>query len=229
MSKAATLTDRVDAVIDRAIAEKRIVGTVVLVNKDGKQIYARAAGQLDREAGMPMPRDAIFRLASFTKPIVAAAALAPDRARKIRPRRRRDALAAGFSSKASRRQRTGNLASASSSPTRRAFATARFKPTIRIVVARVSRRSRRTGPEPRGEPSAARLRAARHSRPEPHGATRSPSTSLGRSSTRCTAASRRRGRRIRHRPTRHARHRLRRHRSEAPRRPLRRRKADRSA
>ena len=76
MSQAATLPRRVDAVIDKAIAEKRIVGAVVVANQDGKEVYARAAGQLDREAGVPMPRDAIFRLASFTKPIVAAAALA---------------------------------------------------------------------------------------------------------------------------------------------------------
>ena len=76
MSKAATLSSRVDAAIDKAIAEKRIVGAVILVNQDGEEVYARAAGQLDREAGTPMPRDAIFRLASFTKPIVAAAALA---------------------------------------------------------------------------------------------------------------------------------------------------------
>ena len=76
MSQVATLTHRVDAAIDRAITEKRIVGVVVRVNQDGKEVYARAAGQLDREAGVQMARDAIFRLASFTKPIVAAAALA---------------------------------------------------------------------------------------------------------------------------------------------------------
>ena len=70
------LKGRVDAAVERAIAEKRIVGAVVLVNQDGKEAYARAAGQLDREASVPMPREGIFRLASFTKPIVAAAALA---------------------------------------------------------------------------------------------------------------------------------------------------------
>jgi CubicO group peptidase (beta-lactamase class C family) len=70
------LPRRIDAAIDKAIAEKRIVGAVVLVNQDGREVYGRAAGQLDREAGTPMRRDAIFRLASFTKPVVAAAALA---------------------------------------------------------------------------------------------------------------------------------------------------------
>jgi CubicO group peptidase (beta-lactamase class C family) len=67
---------RVDAAIDRAIAEKRIVGTVLLVAREGELIYSRAAGLADREAGRPMTFDAIFRLASCTKPLVAAAALA---------------------------------------------------------------------------------------------------------------------------------------------------------
>lgn len=70
------MKNRIDAVVDRAIAAKQIVGAVVLVRQNGKEAYARAAGQLDREASVPMPRNAIFRLASFTKPIVAAAALA---------------------------------------------------------------------------------------------------------------------------------------------------------
>jgi len=68
---------RLDAVIDRATTEiKTIVGTVVLVAKDGRQIYARAAGFADREAGIPVTEDTIFRLASVTKPLVAATALA---------------------------------------------------------------------------------------------------------------------------------------------------------
>ena len=64
---------RMDAVIDRAIAEDRIVGAVVLVSVDGKVVYHRAAGMADREAGTPMGEDAIFRLASVTKPMVSAA------------------------------------------------------------------------------------------------------------------------------------------------------------
>lgn len=67
---------RVNSAIDRALDEKRIVGTVVLVARDGVLIVARAAGLADREAGRPMERDSIFRLASLTKPLVAATALA---------------------------------------------------------------------------------------------------------------------------------------------------------
>jgi CubicO group peptidase (beta-lactamase class C family) len=70
------LAERLQRVIDRAIAERRIVGTVVVVGRTGAQDLRIAAGFLDREAGTAMPPDAIFRLASFTKPIVAVTALA---------------------------------------------------------------------------------------------------------------------------------------------------------
>lgn len=65
---------RLDAVIDAALGN-RIVGCVVLVRQQGREVYARAAGLADREARRAIGRDAIFRLASVTKPIVAAAAL----------------------------------------------------------------------------------------------------------------------------------------------------------
>jgi CubicO group peptidase (beta-lactamase class C family) len=68
------ITERVDAAIDAAL-ERRIVGCVILINQDGKEIYARAAGLADREDNRPMQRDAIFRLASVTKPIVATTVL----------------------------------------------------------------------------------------------------------------------------------------------------------
>lgn len=70
------LAGRIDAVVDSAIANDKIVGSVTLVARHGEVVYARAAGWFDREARVPMRRDAIFRLASVTKPIVAATALA---------------------------------------------------------------------------------------------------------------------------------------------------------
>ena len=66
---------RIDAAIDKALADRRIVGAVVLVAQGGDIVHRRAAGHLDREAGAAMREDAIFRLASITKPIVAAATL----------------------------------------------------------------------------------------------------------------------------------------------------------
>ncbi|WP_274425255.1 serine hydrolase domain-containing protein [Chelativorans sp. YIM 93263] len=66
---------RITAAIDNALAERRIVGAVVLVARDGEIIHSRAAGYSDRETRTPMREDAIFRLASITKPIVTAAAM----------------------------------------------------------------------------------------------------------------------------------------------------------
>ncbi len=68
------LRKRVDATIDAALGS-RIVGCVVLINQDGKPVYRRAAGFADREAGKPVEENTIFRLASVTKPIVAATTL----------------------------------------------------------------------------------------------------------------------------------------------------------
>jgi CubicO group peptidase (beta-lactamase class C family) len=68
-----SLQSNLDAAIDAALVS-RIVGAVVLVNQNGKEVYARTAGLADREAGRKLERSAIFRLASITKPIVATAA-----------------------------------------------------------------------------------------------------------------------------------------------------------
>lgn len=67
---------RLDAVIDAAIAERRIVGAMIIVARDGVAVYRRAAGFADREAQRPVREDTLFRYASLTKPIVSAAALA---------------------------------------------------------------------------------------------------------------------------------------------------------
>jgi CubicO group peptidase (beta-lactamase class C family) len=70
-----TLQQRLNIAVDRALTQKRIVGAVVIVMREGKVIYHRAAGYLDREAKMPMSEDAIFRLASSSKAITSAAAM----------------------------------------------------------------------------------------------------------------------------------------------------------
>lgn len=65
-----------DSVIDRALVSGKITGVVMLVHRHGEPVYRRAAGLADREAGIPVAFDTIFRMASVTKPIVAATALA---------------------------------------------------------------------------------------------------------------------------------------------------------
>ncbi|KWC00582.1 serine hydrolase domain-containing protein [Burkholderia ubonensis] len=72
---AVALRARLDATLERALADQRVVGAVVLVARHGELRYARAAGLADREAGTPMREDALFRLASVSKPIVTAAAM----------------------------------------------------------------------------------------------------------------------------------------------------------
>ncbi|KVO51127.1 serine hydrolase domain-containing protein [Burkholderia stagnalis] len=71
----AALRSRLDGALERALADERMVGAVVLVARHGALRYARAVGLADREAGTPMREDALFRLASVTKPIVTAAAM----------------------------------------------------------------------------------------------------------------------------------------------------------
>jgi CubicO group peptidase (beta-lactamase class C family) len=66
---------QLDLAIERALEDRRIVGTVVLIAKAGEVVYSRAAGFADREAGRPMQENCIFLLSSVTKPIVTAAAL----------------------------------------------------------------------------------------------------------------------------------------------------------
>jgi len=69
------LRARLDRAIDEALADRRIVGTVVLVARRGHVVYRRAAGFADREAGRSMQENGIFLLSSVAKPIVTAAAL----------------------------------------------------------------------------------------------------------------------------------------------------------
>ncbi|WP_263144966.1 serine hydrolase domain-containing protein [Pseudomonas sp. RIT-PI-AD] len=69
------LEARLDRVVQASLAERRLVGCVVLVARDGVPVYRRAAGLADREAGRPMREDTLFRLASVTKVFVSTAAL----------------------------------------------------------------------------------------------------------------------------------------------------------
>ncbi|MDX2154166.1 MAG: serine hydrolase domain-containing protein [Bryobacteraceae bacterium] len=67
--------DRITAVVQRAIDEKRIAGAVTLIARRGKVGFLKAQGQMDREAGKPMSADALFRICSMTKPITSAAVM----------------------------------------------------------------------------------------------------------------------------------------------------------
>jgi CubicO group peptidase (beta-lactamase class C family) len=67
--------DRIDQFFAREVAANRIPGGVVAIARNGRLVYFKAHGFLDRAAGTPMPRDAIFNLASMTKVMASVAAL----------------------------------------------------------------------------------------------------------------------------------------------------------
>jgi CubicO group peptidase (beta-lactamase class C family) len=66
---------RIDEGMLRFVDEGKIAGAVTLVSRHGRVAHFSATGFMDREARKPMERDAIFRLASMTKPITCAAVL----------------------------------------------------------------------------------------------------------------------------------------------------------
>lgn len=66
---------RLDDFFAREITAKRVPGAVVAIARDGKLAHYKAYGQLDAAKGTPMPLDAVFALASMTKPMAAVAGL----------------------------------------------------------------------------------------------------------------------------------------------------------
>jgi len=66
---------RMDDFFAREIAAKRVPGAVVAIARDGRLVHYRAYGQLDPAKGTAMPTDAVFALASMTKPMAAVAGL----------------------------------------------------------------------------------------------------------------------------------------------------------
>ena len=66
---------RVDSVLQQYVDEGRIAGAVALVLQDGRPVYERAFGWSDREAGVRMAPNTIFRIASQTKALTSVAIL----------------------------------------------------------------------------------------------------------------------------------------------------------
>src|SRR5712671_6564407 len=67
--------ERLAGVIRADVERKLIPGAVLAIARAGRVGYAEAFGWRDREAGAPMTADAIFRVASMTKPITSVAAM----------------------------------------------------------------------------------------------------------------------------------------------------------
>ena len=67
--------ERISMALEREITAGTLPGATVAIARRGKLAYHEAFGHLDAGSRAPMPKDAIFSIASMTKPIVAVAAL----------------------------------------------------------------------------------------------------------------------------------------------------------
>ena len=66
---------RLSAVLRGEIERGRVPGVVALIARRGRLAYFESFGKRDPAAGGPMPKDAIFRIYSMTKPITSVAAM----------------------------------------------------------------------------------------------------------------------------------------------------------
>jgi CubicO group peptidase (beta-lactamase class C family) len=66
---------RLDAAMRRYVDEGRTAGVVTLVLRNGQLVQHGAYGMADREAGTPMQKDSIFRIASQTKALTSVAVM----------------------------------------------------------------------------------------------------------------------------------------------------------
>ena len=76
---------RINTAIQRHIDAGEIQGAVTVVARRGKVVHFEAHGMMDVERGRPMEKDAIFRMASSTKPILGVAAMMMIEEGLIRP------------------------------------------------------------------------------------------------------------------------------------------------
>jgi len=65
---------QIDTLLKGDIEKGMIPGAVVLVARKGKIAYFKSFGMRDKEKGLPMEKDSIFRAYSMTKPLVGVAA-----------------------------------------------------------------------------------------------------------------------------------------------------------
>ena len=66
---------RILPALNTEIAAGRLPGAVIAIARHGKLVFHEAVGHLGPDKSVPMPRDAIFAIASMTKPVTGVAAL----------------------------------------------------------------------------------------------------------------------------------------------------------
>lgn len=69
------LLAKLDIDMQRHVAAKNVAGISAIIHKNGERGYFETFGMADIEQNRPMTDDAIFRLMSMTKPVIALAAL----------------------------------------------------------------------------------------------------------------------------------------------------------
>jgi CubicO group peptidase (beta-lactamase class C family) len=75
---------RVHELVERTIAAGEIAGAVTLVARNGQVAYLEAQGVMDVESKRPLQPDAMFRIASMSKPVAAVAILMLAEEGKVR-------------------------------------------------------------------------------------------------------------------------------------------------
>src|SRR5690606_11327773 len=76
--------ERVAELMQHRIDEQTFSGAVTLIARDGEIAYFRAQGVMDIETRQPMREDAVFRIMSMTKPVVALSILMMVEEGKVR-------------------------------------------------------------------------------------------------------------------------------------------------
>lgn len=66
---------RIGPFLREEVERNRMPGAVLAIARRGRLVHYEAVGYLDRERGIPMPLDAIFQIASMTKPLVGVATM----------------------------------------------------------------------------------------------------------------------------------------------------------
>lgn len=66
---------KIRSALQKEIDANRMPGAVVMIAKNGKLVYSESIGYQDKQSGIPMKANSIFRIYSMTKPIVSVATM----------------------------------------------------------------------------------------------------------------------------------------------------------
>lgn len=69
------MSDPIAAALQQYVDAGAMAGAATLIWRQGRELQSCAVGWADREAGLPLARDSLFRIASMTKPVTSVAAI----------------------------------------------------------------------------------------------------------------------------------------------------------